>query len=33
VLLARNLRMKFPVSVERRVILMENNIPVHDGWY
>jgi len=33
VLLARNLRMKFPVSVERRVILMENNIPIHDGWY
>src|SRR5262245_50179645 len=30
VLLARSYRMKFPVSVERRVILLENNIPIHD---
>ena len=33
VLLARSLLVKYPVSVERRVILMENTIPVHDGWY
>ena len=32
-LLARSFRQKFPTSVERRVILLESTVPVHDGWY
>jgi hypothetical protein len=33
VLVARSLLVKYPISVERRVILMESTVPVHDGWY